>query len=115
MTFSELVQYLADTTRFAVLDECVLKTIDKARAGTHRDPIMGEIIRSMFESASLEGPHSSISRAQATLALGPLRLRYMKDEAPADAFRMVDGIVQAIDRAFDEEALRVKYAPPKTQ
>lgn len=115
MTFAELVQYLADNTRFPVLDECVLKTIDKARAGSHRDPVMGEIVRAMFEGAGLEGPHSPVTRAQATLALGPLRLRYMKDDAPIEGFRMVDGVVRAIDGAFDEEALRARFAPARTQ
>lgn len=111
MTFQELVQYLGDNTRFEVLDECASKTIKKARAGVHRDPVMGEIIKTMFDGAGCADNDSPITRERATLALSPLRLRDMKDDAPVEAFRMIEGVVQAIDRAFDEETLRAKHAP----
>lgn len=108
MTAAELVQYLADRLPYEVLDGDVQQTFAKARAGTHRNAIMGEILRALLDNADLAGAGSTLERADATLALGPLRLRYMKDDAPVEGFRMVERTVHAIDGAFNEEALRAR-------
>lgn len=109
MTVAQLLNYLSDHCKFDVLDGDVAQTLAKARAGTHRDPIMGEILAALSAGAGGAGLDSAIERADATLALGPLRLRYMKDDAPVRGFRMVESVVHEIDGAFNEEALRQKY------
>lgn len=109
MTFSELIEYLGDHSPFPVLDGDIAQTLEKARAGTHSDVIMGEILRNLWEGAQWCDLAASIDRATATLALGPLRLRYMKDDAPVQGFRMVERIVHDIDSAFNDEALKQKY------
>jgi len=50
----------------------------------------------------------AIERAQAIKTLGPIRLFYMKDDAPVEGFRMVEDVVHKIDGAFNEEAMRLK-------
>lgn len=109
MTLAQLLKYLDQHSGYAVLDGDVVRTITKAKDGNHRDPLMGEIVRLLFGGAACVDENSPISRAQATTSLGPLRLRFMKDDAPVDGFRMVERIIHAIDGAFNDEALREKY------
>lgn len=107
MTLKELIDYLATHTQYPVLDGDVAQAMDKARAGRHRDALMGAIIKNLSEPGGgvIDAP---ITRAQATTALGPIRLQYMKDDAPVEGFRMVERIIHAIDSAFNDEALREK-------
>lgn len=106
MTFAQLLQYLADHTPYPILDGTPRETVEKAQAGSHRDPIAGAIVASMFEKSGLPDVEAAIERAQAVSAIGPIRLRYMRDDAPVEGFRMVEKIVHGIDGAFNEEALR---------
>lgn len=106
MTFAELLDYLG--ARFDVLDGDAAQTVDKALAGTHREPLAGQIIADMFRKSGLADVNGEIMRAAAITALGPIRLAFMKDDAPVEGFRLVERIVHAIDGAFNEEALRLK-------
>lgn len=106
MTFADLLDYLG--TRFDVLDGDAAQTVDKALAGTHREPLAGQIIADMFRKSGLTDVNGEIARAAAITALGPIRLTFMKDDAPVEGFRLVERIVHAIDGAFNEEALRLK-------
>lgn len=108
MTFAELLQYLDSHTPYGILEGAPEETLAKARSGNHTHPIIGQIVASLFEKSGVAGFDSPIERAQAVAALAPLRLAYMRDDAPAEGLRMVEKIVHEIDSAFDEEALRLK-------
>lgn len=108
MTFEQLMQYLNSHSGYAVLEGDPAQTLAKARGGTHGDPLMGEILAALYEGTGCSGVESPVTRAQATTSLGPLRLRYMKDDAPVAGFRMVEKIIHTIDGAFNHEALQEK-------
>jgi hypothetical protein len=110
MTLNELLQYLDENSKYAVLDGDATETLAKARTGAHREALMGTIIQRLFDAAGGTDISSPITRAEATTALGPLRLQYMKDDAPVEGFRMVERIIHTIDGAFNEEALREREA-----
>lgn len=109
MTFAELLRYLNEKSGFEVLDGGLEETLEKARAGAHKNAILGTIVKNLFERSGCGSMDALIERAQAINALGPLRLEYMKDDAPADAFRTIERIVYTIDSAFNDEAMREKY------
>jgi hypothetical protein len=108
MTLAELLTYLDSRTPYDVLDGTPEETLAKARTAGHRVALTGAILVALFDKAGAADVHSPIERAQAVAALGPIRLQYMKDDAPVEGFRMVEKIVHAIDGAFNEEALRRK-------
>lgn len=108
MTLEQLLQYLDSHSGYKVLEGDAAQTLTKARAGQHSDPLMGEILKSLYEGAGGTDAGSAITRAQATTSLGPLRLRYMKDDAPVAGFRMVEKTIHTIDGAFNDEALQEK-------
>lgn len=108
MTFAELLIYLDSHTSFGVLDGDAESTLRRALDGTHRNELVGQVVASMFEKSGMESVSSEIERARAVAALGPIRLRFMKDDAPVEGFRMVEAIVHHIDGAYNEEALRLK-------
>lgn len=108
MTFEQLVQYLNAHSGYVVLDGDPAQTLAKARSGRHSDALMGEILKSLYEGAGCTDVDAPVTRAQATTSLGPLRLRYMKDDAPVAGFRMVEKIIHTIDGAFNHEALQEK-------
>lgn len=105
MTLSELLEFLDRNTGYDVCDGSPAESVAKALAGTHRDPLMGEVIAA-FAAHAGGGADGVVERAGIVKALGPIRLKYMADDAPVDAFRAVQQLVDAIDAAFDEEALR---------
>jgi len=109
MTLAELLQYLDQNTPFAVLDGLPDETLVKALEGRHSDPLAGRIIKGIVEGNHCTDEHSPVFRADSITALGPLRLQYMKDDAPVEGFRMVERIIQAIDGAFNDEALHDKF------
>lgn len=108
MTFSELLQQLEKRLPGQVLDGSAAETLEKTRAGKHRHELAGKIIANLFEKSGLADAAAPISRSQAITALAPIRLEFMKDDAPVDGFRLVEKIVHAIDGAFNDEALRQK-------
>ncbi len=106
MTLGELLEYLDTNTSYAILDGSVGETLEKARGGTHREPLVGELVSTIMARCEAERPESEVERAAVVNAIGPLRLKYMADDAPVEAFRLVEGVVPVIDSAFNEEALR---------
>ncbi|MHB1949987.1 MAG: hypothetical protein ACYCQK_00780 [Acidiferrobacteraceae bacterium] len=108
MTLRELLQYLERHSGHPLLDGSVDETIRKAVEGTHRDPLAGEIVARLYRESGCSSAESEVTRAAAATALGPLRLQYMKDDAPVEGFRRVEHTVHAIDGAFNEEALRAR-------
>lgn len=108
MTFAELIQYLDANTDFSILDGDAAATFEKASGGTHADPIIGEILKAIIEGNDCTESGCALERAGVVTAIGPLRLKYMADDAPVEGFRAVEGIIQTVDSAFNEEALRLK-------
>ncbi len=108
MTLAGLLQYLDANTSFTVLDGPPEETLIKALDGRHSDSLAGQIIKHIAEGNRCVDEHSPVHRAESVTALGPLRLQYMKDDAPVDGFRMMERIIHAIDGAFNDEALRKK-------
>ncbi len=106
MTLAELLQYLDQNTAFDVLDGPPDETLSKALDGRHRDPLAGRIVKGIAEGNHCIDENSPVIRADSITALGPLRLQYMKDDAPVEGFRMMERTIHAIDGAFNDEALR---------
>lgn len=108
MKFADLLHYLHQHTDYDILDGGPAETLEKSRAGTHRNPIVGEIIRTAAEGLGIESVDAEIERVAFVNALGRLRLKYMADDAPVDGFRTVETVIATTDAAFDEEALTLK-------
>jgi hypothetical protein len=111
MTLIDLLSYLGTQCKYPLLDGNPDETLEKSLAGSHANPLAGEIIKALYEKPGLTGPLGEIDRASAVNALGPIRLVYMKDDAPAEGFRLVEDVVHKIDGAFNAEAQRLKARP----
>jgi len=108
MTLAELMRYLNGHTDYDVLDGTPAETLGKARAGTHRNPLIGQVIAAFAVQGACEHADAVVERAAMIKAMGPIRLKYMGDDAPLETFRAVQRLVVAVDGAFDDEALRLK-------
>ena len=108
MTFTELLDFIGKTSKYDIMDGNAAQTLAKAQDKTHKNSLAGQVIADMFTKSGLVDINAEITRAKAVTSLGPIRLFFMKDDAPADGFRMVEDIVHKIDSAFNEEALRLK-------
>lgn len=108
MTLKELIQYLDSNSGYSLLDGDPSQTLLRASEGKHREPLIGEIINAIARHCGDAKEDCVVERAQAVSAIGPIRLQYMRDDAPVEGFRMVERIIQAIDGAFNDEALRNK-------
>ncbi|WP_018861899.1 MULTISPECIES: hypothetical protein [unclassified Thioalkalivibrio] len=105
MTLSELLQYLDENMDGVFLDGDPASTLEKARAGQHRNPIAAEVLTTLMDGAGADGPDTTLERAEAVKAIGPLRLKYMADDAPVEGFRLVEKTIVTIDAAYNDEAL----------
>lgn len=108
MTFHELLHHVMQHSRFPVANGDANATLQSALDQQHPNEIAGNIVASLYRNSGLTSPEDTLERAQAVKALGPIRLFYMKDDAPVEGFRMVEDIVHAIDGAYNDEALRQK-------
>ncbi|HSN41282.1 MAG TPA: hypothetical protein VLT92_13920 [Burkholderiales bacterium] len=108
MTFTELLQQIESRLPGQILDGDAAETLAKARSGRHQHALAGKIIACLFENGGLPDAAAPIIRSQAVSALAPLRLEFMKDDAPVEGFRLIEKVVHAIDGAFNDEALRQK-------
>ena len=106
MTFGELLAYVGAHSRHDFLDGDAAATLIKVRAGSHRNPLAGQILAALDDKLGSNGLDAPVERAAAINALGPLRLRFMRDDAPAAGFRLIEEIVYLIDGAFNDEAQR---------
>ncbi|WP_018233621.1 hypothetical protein [Thioalkalivibrio thiocyanodenitrificans] len=106
MTLNELLQYLHEHSAVRLLDRTTEETIRKAVTGNHSQSVASEIIRAFTKKAGDAGGDALLERVDAVKCLGPLRLKYMADDAPVEGFRMVENIITTIDAAYREEALR---------
>lgn len=108
MNLAELLQYIDANSDYRFVQDNAEDTLTQARAGTHENPLAGQIIKAIAEHCEIDDTSTLFERADAVNALGPLRLQYMKDDAPVAGFRMLEGIIRLIDGAFNDEALRLK-------
>ncbi len=108
MTFHELLHSIMQHSRYPIANGDVINTLQSALDEQHPNQTAGGIIASLYRNSGLASPEDSLERVQAVKALGPIRLFYMKDDAPVEGFRMVEDIVHAIDGAYNDEALRQK-------
>ncbi|MFO8154168.1 hypothetical protein [Thioalkalivibrio sp.] len=108
MTLEQLLNYLDDQMERDFLDGDAAETLNKARDGSHSDPIVAEILTALMDGAGADSPGTELERAVAVKAIGPLRLKYMKDDAPVEGFRLVEKTIVTIDAAYNEEALAAK-------
>ncbi len=108
MNFTELLDYLMRNSKYDITDGDAGQTLDAALTGRHKNPVAGDIIAQLYRNSRLDSPQQPLERAQAVTALGPIRLQYMKDDAPVEGFRMVEDIVYKIDGAYNDEILRNK-------
>lgn len=108
MTFIELLGYIGAHCKYDIMDGDTATTLARAIDGKHKNPVVGDIIAQMYKNSAISSPDAEIDRAQAINTLGPIRLFYMKDDAPVEGFRLVEDIVHKIDGAFNDEAMRLK-------
>lgn len=108
MTLAELITYLDQHTPFGILDGDPDSTLKKARDGAHKHAVAGEIIQSIADANGCPDTTCTLERADVITSLGPMRLRYMADDAPVEGFRTVEGVIRTIDAAFNDEALHLK-------
>ena len=106
MTFRELLAYVGTHSKYDFLDGDVTDTLARTRAGSHRNPLAAQILGALDEKLGRDGPDAPVERASAINALGPLRLAFMRDDAPVEGFRLVEEVVYLIDGAFNDEAQR---------
>jgi hypothetical protein len=108
MTFAELLNYIGQHSKYDIMDGDAAETLAKAQQKNHKNDVAGQIISDMFAKSGLSDIDGAITRAEAVTAIGPIRLYFMKDDAPVEGFRLVEDIVHKIDGAFNEEALQQK-------
>jgi hypothetical protein len=108
MTFEQLLHYLDYHMDQRFLDGDASQTLNKARDGSHRDPIVAEVLVALMDGAGADSEDTELDRATAVKSIGPVRLKYMKDDAPVEGFRLVEKTIVAIDAAYNEEALAAK-------
>ncbi|MDH5547659.1 MAG: hypothetical protein OEZ43_18940 [Gammaproteobacteria bacterium] len=107
MTLGKLIQFLNQNTDYpyATGDGNALR---HALDGSHPHALIGELLKSIAQHCACGDENCLLAREQVVLALGPIRLKYMADDAPAEGFRLIEKSICAIDDAFNQEALRLK-------
>ncbi len=108
MTFNELLTYMGAHCKYDIMDGAAAETLSKAQAGSHKNETAGHIIRELYAKTGVASPDADLDRATAINSMGPMRLFYMKDDAPVEGFRLVEDMVREIDGAYNEEALNLK-------
>lgn len=109
MTLAELMNHIAENTDLPVMDGDAAQTLEKARADTHREPVVAEILRTVVEKNDCGEVDCVLERAAVVTPLGPVRLKYMADDAPVEGFRLVENFIRAVDDAYNDEALRQRH------
>lgn len=106
MTLIQLFTFLNQNTPHSFFQSET--ELSAAIAGEHTNPLMGDMIRLIAERCHCSDINCEIKREDAVNALGPLRLQYMKDDAPVDGFRLLEGSITAIDLAFNDEVIKAR-------
>ena len=104
MTLLQLFDYLNKNTPYDFYQ--AEDELTAAIKGQHENALIGNMIQSIAEKCECSDIQCELKRENVVLALGPLRLEYMKDDAPVDGFRLLEGTIPVIDLAFNDEALK---------
>ncbi|MDH5300624.1 MAG: hypothetical protein OEW58_04610 [Gammaproteobacteria bacterium] len=110
MTLAQLLDYFQHHTKFEFMQGDAQQTLDAARSGSHQHQLAAEMVVAIAAANHCESAAGEVVREVTVKSLGPLRLKYMADDAPVDGFRMLEHTVVAIDDAFNAEALAAKRA-----
>ena len=107
MTLGELLEYLDKNTPHPFIPENK-SALEAARNGTHPHELIAQLILAIADKGHCENEDSEVKREEVVNAIGPIRLKYMADDAPVEGFRLIESTILAIDAAFNEEALRLR-------
>jgi len=107
MTLGELFSFLDEKTQYGY---CVdgQDAVALALANNHPTDIVADIVQMIAQACGCENDSCEVQRQQVVGSLGPIRLKFMADDAPVDGFRIVEETVRTIDDAFNVEALKLK-------
>ncbi len=108
MRLGELLVFLDQKTVGRFICDDAITTFHRVKEHNYPYPIEGEIIQAIMSYQDCHTVDCELLREQAIKALSPLRLKYMADDAPVTAFRMIEGTIVAIDTAYNEQALMNK-------
>lgn len=106
MTLIQLFSYLNEHTAHEFFKTPA--DLLAAMQGEHDNPLIGNMIHLIAKKCQCKNVDCELKREDVVTALGPLRLEYMKDDAPVDGFRLLEGAIPVIDLAFNDEALKAK-------
>lgn len=106
MTLTELLTYLDQNTEYDFLSGSAEETLSKALDGSHPNEVISEMLKLISEKCGCQSADCMLERVTTVNAMGPLRLKFMADDAPVEGFRLVERSIVAIDDAFNAEALR---------
>lgn len=102
MHFNALLTFLEQKSPGTFIQQDLETTLHLAK-GTPEN-YGQEIVQALVEHCAIDKGEMPLERANAVNALGKIRLKYMKDDAPVEGFRLVEKTIQWIDDAFNEEA-----------
>jgi len=105
MKLSELLMFLDEKTTGHFICDDAITTFQKVQQDDYPDPVEGEIIQAIMSHQNCHTVDCELLREEVVKALSPLRLKYMADDAPVTAFRLVEGTIVAIDTAYNEQVL----------
>jgi hypothetical protein len=106
MHFNALLTFLESKAPGSFLSKDLATTLELAKQPPEN--VGQEIVQALVEHCQIKNGDMPLERAQAVNALGKIRLKYMKDDAPVDGFRLVEKTIQWIDDAFNEEAWQAR-------
>lgn len=107
MKLSELIDFIDHMTGFGYKVDGG-DAVELALAGEHGGEIVQDILSMIAKSCGCLNGDCDVVREKVVNAMGPIRLKFMADDAPVDGLRIVEKTVLAIDEAFDVEALKKK-------
>lgn len=104
MTLLQLFSFLNENTSYQFFSS--EEELSNAISGQHENALVGNMVKLIAEKCGCENINCELKREEVVTALGPLRLEYMKDDAPVEGFRLLEGTIPVIDLAYNDEALK---------
>jgi hypothetical protein len=108
MTLGELIRYLDQHSTQHYLQGNEAQTFSLAQQSLLDNSLWAEMINAIAAVNECDDENGVIVREVVVKALGPLRLKFMADDAPVDGFRFLESTIVMIDSAFNDEALAAK-------
>lgn len=106
MILSQLITYLDEHTQYQFLSGDAAQSLTLSQQNEHPEAVAGEMLKAIAEACQCSDVSCELKREDVVNALGPMRLKYMADDAPVEGFRLLEKSILAIDAAFNEEALK---------